>query len=402
MINPGGGMRVVGLMSGTSADGIESAVVHISGAPPHLRASIESHISVPYPAVVRNAILRIAGGASVTTAEISRLNFLLGELFAKAALRASRPFRSPSRRIDLIGSHGQTIYHQGQASNFLGSSVASTFQIAEPSVIAERTGIPVIADFRPSDLAAGGQGAPLVPFVDYLLYNHPRLGRIALNIGGIANLTAIPPAARTQDVFAFDSGPGNMLIDALVREYSRGRNRYDRDGRQALRGHFLRPLADELMRHPFLRREVPRSAGREEFGAALVAQILAWQQRNKADNSSVLRTATAVTALTIAQACCKHVLPRAQFHELIVSGGGAANPLMMLQLSALLPELRLRLSNEFGVPSAAKEAFAFAILAYETWHGRPSSLPSSTGAKHAAILGKLSLPARRNSQRRPR
>jgi anhydro-N-acetylmuramic acid kinase len=396
------GMRVLGLISGTSADAIEAAVVHISGAPPHLRARIESHISVPYPAAVRTAILRVAEGASVTTAEISRLNFLLGELFAKAALRAGHQFRSPSRRISLIGSHGQTIYHQGQPSNFHGSPITATLQIAEPSIIAERTGIPVIADFRPSDMAAGGQGAPLVSFVDYLLYRHPRRGRIALNIGGIANITACPPAARPQDVLAFDTGPGNMLIDALVREYSRGRSHYDRDARQALRGHFLRRLADELMCHSFLRREVPRTAGREEFGVALVAQILAWQRRNKAENSSVLRTVTAVTALTIAQACCKHVLPRAKFHELIVSGGGAANPLLILQLSALLPELRLCLSNELGVPSAAKEAFAFAILAYETWHGRPSSLPSSTGAKHAAILGKLSLPPRLNSQSHPR
>jgi anhydro-N-acetylmuramic acid kinase len=402
MISPRGGMRVVGLMSGTSADGIEAAVVHISGAPPHLRASMESHISVPYPAMIRNAILRIAGGASVTTADISRLNFLLGELFAKAALRASQPFRSPSRRIDLIGSHGQTIYHQGQPSNFLGSSVASTFQIAEPSIIAGRTGIPVVADFRPADIAAGGHGAPLVAYADYLLYRHRSRGRIALNIGGIANLTAIPPAARPQHILAFDTGPGNMLIDALVREYSRGRSHYDRNARQALCGHFLRPLADHLMRHPFLRREVPRTAGREEFGAALIAQIITWQRRNKADNSSVLRTITAVTALTIAQAYSRHVMPRGQFHELIVSGGGAANPLIMLHLSALLPDLRLHLSDEFGVPSAAKEAFAFAILAYETWHGRASSLPSATGAKHAAILGKLSLPPRRNPSRHPR
>ncbi len=390
-------MRVLGLMSGTSADGIDAAIVRISGQPPGLHARLESHISVPYPTAVRRAILHVSEGAAVTAAEISRLNFLLGELFASAALRACRFSSQP---VNLIGSHGQTIFHQGPSRAFLGSAVSATFQIGEPAVIAERTGIPVISDFRPADLAAGGEGAPLVPFVDYLLYRHPRRGRIALNIGGIANLSAIPPAARPQDVFAFDTGPGNMLLDALVREYSRGRRLFDLDARLALRGRILSPLTARLMRHPFLHRRPPRTAGREQFGASLVSQILAWQRHHHADDFSILRTVTAFTSLSIAQACARYVLPRARFSELILSGGGAANPLIVLQLAALLPRLRMRFSSECGVPSAAKEAFAFAILAYETWHGRPSSLPFATGASRSSILGKLSLPSRRLSSRR--
>src|ERR1700674_967180 len=223
-------MRVLGMMSGTSADGIDVALVRLSGAAPAISAKLEGHHHVPFPAGVREAILRLANGAATTTGEISELNFVLGEEFARAAIAACKRWRVPLRTIDLIGSHGQTIFHQGAASQGArGSRVASTLQIGEPSVIAERTGITTIGDFRPADMAAGGQGAPLVPFVHYLLYRHSKRGRVALNIGGIANVTVIPAAARPLDVFAFDTGPGNMIVDALVEHFTRGRRHYDKD-----------------------------------------------------------------------------------------------------------------------------------------------------------------------------
>ena len=217
-------MLVLGMMSGTSADGIDAALVRISGAPPSLSAKFEGHYHARFPARVRQAMLRLANGGATTTAEISQLNFLLGEEFAGAALAACKRWRVPLEKLGLIGSHGQTIYHQGVGTRFLGTRrMASTLQIGEPGIIAARTGVTTIGDFRPADMAAGGQGAPLVPFVDYLLYRHRKLGRVALNIGGIANVTLIPAGARVEDVLAFDTGPGNMVIDALVSSISGGR-----------------------------------------------------------------------------------------------------------------------------------------------------------------------------------
>jgi len=229
-------MLVLGLMSGTSADGIDVALARISGEPPRLDAKLLDHTSLPFPARVRAEILRVAEGDSATAGQLSQLNFRLGEIFAEAALRASRRFRVSPSRIALIGSHGQTVFHQGRAVPFLGNTTASTLQIGEPAVIAARTGITTIGDFRPADIALGGQGAPLVPYVDYLLFRHAKLGRVSLNLGGIGNLTVIPPAAKPAQVFAFDTGPGNMLIDALVAYFARGRRRFDKDARLALTG----------------------------------------------------------------------------------------------------------------------------------------------------------------------
>jgi anhydro-N-acetylmuramic acid kinase len=385
---------VLGLMSGTSADGIDVALVRISAQPPNLRAKLEAHAGFPYPAPVRAALLRVAEGRPTTTGEISQLNFLVGELFARAALAACRKFRVPPGRIALIGSHGQTIFHQGKPGAFRGSNVASTLQIGEPAVIAARTGIPVVADFRPADMAAGGQGAPLVPFVDYLLYRHPRRGRIALNIGGIANLTVMPAAAKPSDVFAFDTGPGNMLIDALVHHFTHGRRTFDRNAAMAGRGLLLTDLLAILLRDEFLRRPPPKTAGREQFGNACVERTLAWGRKNRSRAESLIRTTTIFTALSILDAIHRWVLPRIRIHELIVSGGGAHNPLLMAQLQAGLRGVRITSSREFGVPEDAKEAFAFAILAYETFHGRPANIPRATGARYPAILGKISYPPR--------
>src|ERR1700741_4392067 len=232
----GRGMRVLGMMSGTSADGIDVALARISGAPPAISAKFEGHHHLQSPVRVRDPILRLANGASTTTAEISQLKFLLGEEFARAAIAACKRWRVPLGKISLIGSHGQTIFHQGVSQAVLARRAGSALQIGEPSVIAERTGVTTIGDFRPADMAAGGQGAPLVPFVDYVLYQDARIGGGELNIGGIANLTVIPAGARADQVFAFDTGPGNMIVDAIVEITTRGRHRYDRDARIALGG----------------------------------------------------------------------------------------------------------------------------------------------------------------------
>ena len=384
-------MRVLGLMSGTSADGIDVALVRIAGKPPRMRAQLQNFVTVPFPAPARAAVLRIAEGDSTTSAEISQLDFALGQLFGRAALEACRRFHVSPRQIDLIGSHGQTIYHQGKPMRFAGAArVASTLQIGEPAVIAERTGITTVADFRPADMAAGGQGAPLVPFVDYLLYRNAQLGRVALNIGGIANVTVIPRAARPEDVFAFDTGPGNMVMDALVRHFTRGRQTYDRDGRLARRGRLLPALLDELLAGDYFRRPPPKTAGREQYGAAYVECFLRWGRRHRARAEDLIRTATTLTALSIVDAFHGSILPRAKVQQFIVSGGGAHNPLLMAQLAASLSGIEILHSGDLGVPEDAKEAFAFAVLAYETFHGRAANLPSATGAKHPVILGKVS------------
>ncbi len=383
-------MRVLGLMSGTSADGIDVALARISGAPPNLRARLENFVTVPYPARVRAAVLRIANGEPTTTAEISQLNFLLGELFAAAALKACRRFRVSPGKIALIGSHGQTIFHQGKASPFLGAKrVASTLQIAEPAVIAQRTGITTVADFRPADMAAGGQGAPLVPFVDYLLYRDARRGRAALNIGGIANVTVIPAGARAKDVFAFDTGPGNMIVDALVSHFSRGQQRYDRNASMAIRGRLLPELLAALLGHPYFQQKPPKTAGREQFGPAMAGTVIAWGRKNRARPEDLVRTATLLTPVSILDAFRRWIQPRTRVTQLIVSGGGAHNPLMTTLLQAGLPGINLVHSENLGVSGDAKEAFAFAILAYEAYHGRANNLPSATGAKHPAILGRI-------------
>jgi anhydro-N-acetylmuramic acid kinase len=385
----GRAMRVLGMMSGTSADGIDVALARISGAPPATSAKFERHHHVRFPANARDAILRLANGASTTTAEISQLNFLLGEDFARAAIAACKRWRVPLRQISLIGSHGQTIFHQGVPARFLGRRVASTLQIGEPSIIAERTGVTTIGDFRPADMAAGGQGAPLVPFVDYLLYRDARIGRVALNIGGIANLTVIPPGARAEQVFAFDTGPGNMIVDAIVEIATRGRAHYDRDARLAIRGKLMPALLARMLREPYLSKRPPKTAGREQFGRAHAEKVLAWGRRHRATTEDLVRTATVFTSLSIAHALRRFVLPRARVDELIVAGGGARNPLLMAQLAAALPEIEIVPASEFGIPAEAKEAFAFAVLAYEAYHGRANNLPSATGARRVAVMGKL-------------
>src|SRR5579859_7577208 len=293
---------VLGLMSGTSADGIDVALASISGAPTHLHAKLLGHTSSKFPPALRKEILRVAEQAPITAGEVSQLNFHLGEVLAEAALAACRKFRVSPKRVALIGSHGQTIFHQGKPAPYLGHATASTLQIGEPSVIAARTGITTISDFRPADMALGGQGAPLVPYADYLLYRHEKLGRVSLNLGGIANITVIPASARPEQVIAFDTGPANMLSDALDAQRPRHRHRFDRDARLARSGRYLPALLDELLRDPYLRQPPPKSTGREYYGAAYIQKFLRLGKKYHAKPNDLIRAATVFTGLSIVDA----------------------------------------------------------------------------------------------------
>lgn len=375
-------MIVAGVMSGTSADGINVALVDISGKA-RRRLRFLGHSEFSYPKEVRRAVLSAMNSPKAHVADLARLNFLLAELYSEAVLSTQRRFRKKAR---LIGCHGQTIYHQGEAQLFLGRKVAVTWQTGEGAVLAARTAVPVVSDFRPADMGAGGKGAPLVPFFDYVLYRDPRIGRIAQNIGGIANLTAIPAGASPSDVFAFDTGPGNMVMDAVA-ERLFGQP-YDRGGKLAARGKVLQPVVERLLRGAFFQQKPSKTAGREEFGDAFVRQFRGLCGR--ADKHDIIATATALTARSIGKAVGQFVLRRGKFAEFVVSGGGTKNKTLMKMLAAEVVPLRVRLSDDFGVPSAAKEAVAFALMAYETWNRRPSNVPSATGAKRPAILGKIS------------
>ena len=381
---------VLGLMSGTSADGIDVALARISGAPPHLNARLLGHTSFDFPPALRKEIIRVAEQQPISARELSQLNFRLGHIYADAVLAACKKFKFAPSRINLIGNHGQTIFHQGQPATYFGKPVASTLQIGEGSIVAAHTGTTTVSDFRPADMALGGQGAPLVPFTDYALYRHPKLGRVSLNIGGIANVTVIPAGARPDQVFAFDTGPGNMLIDALVQNFTHGRQRFDKDALLAQSGRSIAALLNELMKDPYLKVAPPKSTGREYYGRAYVQKILALGRRHRAKPADVIRAATIFTALSVIDALHRFVLRKHKIQQLIVSGGGAYNPLILAQLSAALPRVQVLPSSRLGVPEDAKEAFAFALLAYETFHQRPANLPSATGARGPAILGKIS------------
>jgi anhydro-N-acetylmuramic acid kinase len=358
----------------------------LRGLGSYLHFDLLGHYHHEYPAGLRKAVLAAMNAGNTSVAELSRLNFLLGEFYAEAVRLAQKKIRAP--QLDLIGCHGQTIYHQGEAASYLGKKIACTWQTGEGAVVAARLGVPVVSDFRPADIVAGGKGAPLVPQLDYAIFHAKDRGRIVQNIGGIANLTAIRAGAKPSDVLAFDTGPGNMVIDQLLQQLFN--KPYDRDGAVAAKGSILQPVLEELLRAPYFRRKPPKTAGREEFGREYAQSFL--RRCSRADKADVVATATALTASSMAQALERFVLNRGKYNEWIVSGGGTENATLMklLRKEAVRLELKLKHSDEFGVPSAAKEALAFALLAYLTWHRQPGNVPSATGAQRAAVLGKIS------------
>lgn len=370
-------------MSGTSADGINVALVRVMGRGLHTRFELLAHREYPYPAAVRRSVLAAMNAKSASVPNLARLNFLLAELYADAVLATEQYAKEKS---ELIGCHGQTLYHQGEEGAFLGRKLSVTWQTGDGSVLAARTGVSVVSDFRPADMAAGGKGAPLVPFLDFTLFRHAKRGRIVQNIGGIGNLTAIPASATVDQVIAFDTGPGNMVIDAVAERLIGAR--YDVDGKIAAKGEPMEDVISQVLRMPFFRQMPPRTAGREEFGREFVARFLsACGGARKAD---ILATATKLTARTIRRSV--ELISGPAFHDFLVSGGGAKNPTLMRMISEELKPLKLKVetTDGHGLPGEAKEAVAFAILAYQTWHREPSNIPSATGATRPAILGKVS------------
>ena len=366
-------MRIVGLMSGTSADGVDAAIVDIDKN----KVKLLAFDTFEYPQKLRKNILEIAEQKICRAADISQLNFATGEVFAEAVIKLCRKSRINLKTIDLIGSHGQTIYHNPKGK------FRSTLQIGEPSIIAQRTGIITVADFRPKDMAAGGQGAPLVPFADYWLFRDKKINRAVQNIGGIANVTYLSANCKPRGIIAFDTGPGNMVIDRITNILSKGKLHFDKDGKIAAKGKVNKKLLDEMMRHPFLRKLPPKSTGREEFGAAYTGKFI----KRSISFEDMLATATAFTAASIVDAY-KKFLPSVP-DEVILCGGGARNKTLIKTLKQNLDKTIIRLTDDFGINSDAKEAVSFAILAYATIKGIKNNVPSATGADKAVILGKI-------------
>jgi anhydro-N-acetylmuramic acid kinase len=381
-------MTVAGIMSGTSADGIDVAVVRIVPGKQRPKLTLLAHEGFPFAAALRRAVLAAMNAESTSTAELARLNWRLGLAYAEAV---EATLKRHKVKLDLIGCHGQTLFHQARAEAYAGRRFACTWQAGEAAVIAGALGIPVVSNFRPADMAVGGQGAPLVPLLDYVMFADAKRGRVLQNIGGIANLTAIPAAAAAEQVIAFDTGPGNMVIDALAQKLFD--KPFDRNGAHAARGAVIESVLALELQNPYFRLKPPRTAGREQFGRAYAADFLVKCQRQSKRSEDALATATALTAQTIAESYKRFVLPsmRRRGVDYIVSGGGARNHTLMAMLAQRLEPLgcELAASEQFGLPAEAKEAAAFALLAWQTWHHRHGNVPAATGAAKAAILGQV-------------
>ena len=372
----------IGLMSGTSADSIDAACVRFAGAPPRLDWELLSFITLPMTAELRQEIFAAFRPETGTVDKLCQLNFTLGEWFAKASLEAVRAAGLTPAQVDFIGSHGQTVWHIPPNS---GEGVASTLQLGNPAVIAERTGITVVSDFRSRDMAAGGQGAPLVPFVDNLLLSHETLSRAVQNIGGIGNVTWLPAGGKGE-AFGFDTGPGNMLLDRAAEVLTEGKLHCDMDGKMAFAGtvqeHFLQKwMAEE----PYFTRKPPKSTGRELFGVQRCGVYL--KEMEGCAKEDILATLTAFTARSTAEAY-KNFLP-ALPDEVLLCGGGARNPAIAAMLQKELPASRIGRTEDAGLPGDSKEAVAFAVLGYETMNRRPGNLPAATGAAGPVILGSI-------------
>lgn len=370
-------------MSGTSGDGVDAAVVRIAGTGDRIHVTPRAFHTLPYTRSLRQRILDVALRGSV--ADVCHMNAVLGEWFARGALHVIAQAGLRPDRVDLIGSHGQTVHHLPTPirETRIGA-IRSTLQIGEPCVIAERTGITTIADFRPRDIAAGGQGAPLTPYVHYLLLRHVHRSRLIVNLGGIGNVTYLPAGKGLADIQAFDTGPANMVLDGLIHRLTDGRLAMDRHGRLAAKGTVRPALLRQLVAHPFLKKPPPKSTGREAFGAAFVDHVL---QRARGDPpEDVLATCTAFTARTIGEA---RRWVSGSVDEVVIGGGGARNRTLMQHLIDTFAPVPVRRLDDLGWDSKAFEAIAFAVLAYQTWHAQPANVPGVTGASHPVLLGKI-------------
>ncbi len=380
---------VVGLMSGTSADGIDACLARISGSGATLSASLVAFRTTPFAAPIRKRIFALFS-PEAPAIEVCRMNFELGRLFGEAALDLMRRCNLKPDMVDLISSHGQTICHlpPGQVS---GSEYGATLQLGEPAVIAALTGVTVVADFRPADIAAGGQGAPLVPYADYALFRSATKTRAIQNIGGIANVTVLPAGGGIDDIIAFDTGPGNMIIDALISAFTRGERTYDKDGEMSALGRVDDTLLSELMAHEYFALRPPKSTGREQFGAEFVTKLLERAEAHDIAAEDLLATAVAFTAESIARSYRDFILLEHRVDEIVLGGGGSYNATLRRMLQQRLPDIPTFLHEDLGISGEAKEALAFAILGNETMLGQPANVPSATGARRRVVLGKIVL-----------
>lgn len=386
--------HVVGMMSGTSVDGVDAALVEISGTDSEPKVKLLAFENKPYPPRVREKIFSLFAPANATVDKVGYMNFLLGEIYAKSALSVIEKAGMKPEEIDVIGSHGQTIWHAPIPESPDGIPVAYTVQIGEGSVIAERTGILTVSDFRVADMAAGGQGAPLVPFSEYLLYRREKETILLQNIGGIGNMTVMPAGAKPRDVFAFDTGPGNMIIDAVISAVTGGEKTYDAGGETAAKGRVCNALLDILKEEPYYRQPLPKTTGREHFGVQYTEKILSWWKENPIPVEDLLATVTDLTAYSIADAYERYVLPKYRASEIIVGGGGSYNAtLLRFMKERFAPHgVAVRTQEDLGLSSDAKEAVAFALMADCCMRGKANTLPSVTGAEHPAVMGKISQP----------
>ena len=386
--------HVVGMMSGTSVDGVDAALVEISGTDSEPKVKLLAFENKPYPPQVREKIFSLFTPANATVDKVGYMNFLLGEIYAKSALSVIEKAGMKPEEIDVIGSHGQTIWHAPIPESPDGIPVAYTVQIGEGSVIAERTGSLTVSDFRVADMAAGGQGAPLVPFSEYLLYRREKETILLQNIGGIGNMTVMPAGAKPRDVFAFDTGPGNMIIDAVISAVTGGEKTYDAGGETAAKGRVCNALLDILKEEPYYRQPLPKTTGREHFGVQYTEKILSWWKENPIPVEDLLATVTDLTAYSIADAYERYVLPKYRASEIIVGGGGSYNAtLLRFMKERFAPHgVAVRTQEDLGLSSDAKEAVAFALMADCCMRGKANTLPSVTGAEHPAVMGKISQP----------
>ena len=386
--------RIVGMMSGTSVDGVDAALVEISQTDGSLQAKLLAFENKPYPEAVREQIFALFRPETATVDKIGYMNFLLGEIYARSALSVIEKAGLTPADVDLIGSHGQTIWHEPVPCTKDGWPVRYTVQIGEGSVIAERTGLVTVSDFRVADMAAGGQGAPLVPFSEYLLYRQEEETLLLQNIGGTGNMTVMPAAAKPEDVYAFDTGPGNMIIDAVISALTQGAQTFDEGGAFGASGTVNEALLALLQQEPYYTRPLPKTTGRELFGTQYTARILSWQESRHIPEADLVATVTDLTAWSIVSAYEQYVLPKYHASKLVVGGGGSYNKTLLgfLQKRFAPHGVEVQTQEDLGFNSDAKEAVAFALLADRCIQGLPNTLPSVTGAKKPVVMGKISLP----------
>ena len=376
-------MKVVGLMSGTSGDGVDAALIEIRRQRSELDIKMIAFQPLPYTRSLQQRIL--SASVSGTVSELCHLNALLGEWFADAALGVIRAAQLSPNDIHLIGSHGQTVHHLPHGIKDMGvGAIRSTLQIAEPAVIAERTGITTVADFRPRDIAAGGQGAPLTPAVHALIFRRPRRARLIVNLGGISNVTYLPRGSGYEGVVAFDTGPANMVLDGLMARSTNGRMLMDREGRMAARGRVDGRLLAKLLSHPYLSKAPPKSTGREVFGEKMLNELVTMQQAQRLSMDDLLATCSRWTAEAVGTA---RRWIRGEIDEVIVGGGGVRNCAIMQHLADVFEPVPVAPFESYGWDSKALEAVAFAVLAHQTVTDQFGNIPSVTGAAHPSLLG---------------